>query len=158
MTVFGTMSAICLCVAALLFSAGGKVRAEEAGTSIGYVKTLSGEAHVLRAGERSPIDVGRPLYEKDVLLTGKHGTLGATLKDNTLLSLGPNSRLELESYLLQPEQDSYSLITKITRGTVLYVSGLIAKLSPESVVIKTNIATLGVRGTRLLVSVDDSDD
>ena len=144
----------CVCISVFLVFASGHAFAQSAGASIGYVKTLAGDASIVRGGQRSAAEVGRPLYEKDVLETGKNGALGATLKDNTLLSLGPNSSLALESYLLKPDREAYSLVTRITRGTVQYVSGLIAKLSPNSVQIKTPVATLGVRGTRLLVRVD----
>lgn len=132
--------------------------AQSTGSSMGYVKTVAGVSLIVRSGDRESAAAGQPLFEKDVLETGGDGALGVTLKDNTLLSLGPNSSLALESYLLQPDRDSYSLITRITRGTVQYMSGLIAKLSPDSVQIKTLSATLGVRGTRLLVRVDAADD
>lgn len=140
-------------IAAFLVLSCG-IRAQAAGASIGYVKSVAGISSIVRSGDRRSVAAGQPLYEKDLLETGRDGALGITLKDNTLLSLGPNSSLALESYLLQPDRDSYSLITRITRGTVQYVSGLIAKLSPDSVQIKTPSATLGVRGTRLLVRVD----
>lgn len=147
-----------ICIAVVVLFAGSDTLAQSPGSSIGYVKTVAGDASIVSGSKRTRAEAGRPLYEKDVLETGKDGALGATLKDNTLLSLGPNSRLALESYLLQPDRDAYSLITNITRGTVQYVSGLIAKLSPSSVKIKTPLATLGVRGTRLLVRVDAADD
>ena len=143
-------------IVALMVANSGTL-AQSAATSIGYVKTVAGASLVVRNGDREPAAAGQPLYEKDVLETGGDGALGVTLKDNTLLSLGPNSSLALESYLLQPDRDAFSLITRITRGTVQYVSGLIAKLSPDSVQIKTPAATLGVRGTRLLVRVDGDD-
>lgn len=132
----------------------GGTAAHAAGPSIGYVKSVSGASSIVRSGDRSTAAAGQPLFEKDVLETGGNGALGVTLKDNTLLSLGPNSSLTLETYLLRPDQENYSLVTRITRGTIQYVSGLIAKLSPDSVEIKTPAATLGVRGTRLLIKVD----
>ena len=140
-------------IVALMVANSGTL-AQSAATSIGYVKTVAGASLVVRNGDRESAAPGQPLYEKDVLETGGDGALGVTLKDNTLLSLGPNSSLVLESYLLQPDRDAFSLIT---RGTVQYVSGLIAKLSPDSVQIKTPAATLGVRGTRLLIRVDGDD-
>lgn len=136
-----------------LVQSAGSSASTSASTAIGYVKTATGISSIIRDGDRKSAAAGQPLFEKDVLETGGNGALGVTLKDNTLLSLGPNSSLALESYLLQPHRDTYSLITRITRGTVQYVSGLIAKLSPDSVQIKTPTATLGVRGTRLLVRV-----
>ena len=111
-----------LVVAALLSTAIGSNITQSAESSIGYVKSVAGLSSVLRSGDRNIAASGQPLFEKDILETGGDGALGVTLKDNTLLSLGPNSSLTLETYLLRPDQDSYSLITRITRGTVQYVS------------------------------------
>ena len=143
-------------IAAVVAVVGSFVNAaaHAAGPSIGYVKSVAGASSIVRSGDRSNAAAGQPLFEKDVLETGGNGALGVTLKDNTLLSLGPNSSLTLETYLLRPDQENYSLVTRITRGTIQYVSGLIAKLSPDSVEIKTPAATLGVHGTRLLIKVD----
>ncbi len=116
-----------MAVAVALMVANSGNPAQSAGTSIGYVKSVAGTSSIVRSGDRESAAAGQPLFEKDILETGGNGALGVTLKDNTLLSLGPNSSLALESYLLRPDQDAYSLITRITRGTVQYVSGLIAK-------------------------------
>lgn len=147
-----------MAVAVALVIGNSAMPVQSAGTSIGYVKTVAGTSSIVRAGDRTTATAGQALFEKDVLETGGNGALGVTLKDNTLLSLGPNSSLALESYLLKPDRDAYSLITRITRGTVQYVSGLIAKLSPDSVQIRTPTATLGVRGTRLLIRVGADDE
>ena len=43
---------------------------------------------------------------------------------------------------------------KVVRGVVAYVSGHIAKLSPDAVRIETPSAILGVRGTTLAMRID----
>ena len=37
-----------------------------------------------------------------------------------------------------------------------YVSGVIAKLQPDAVSVKTPTGTIGVRGTQFVVKVDDT--
>ena len=44
--------------------------------------------------------------------------------------------------------------SKLTKGTLNYVSGAIAKISPEAVAVKTPTGTIGVRGTQFVVKVD----
>jgi hypothetical protein len=44
-------------------------------------------------------------------------------------------------------------VLKVVRGVVAYVSGRIAKLSPDAVRLETPSAIIGVRGTRLVIEV-----
>jgi hypothetical protein len=41
------------------------------------------------------------------------------------------------------------------KGTAVYLSGIIGKLSPQSVRFETPNATIGIRGTKMLVKVDE---
>jgi len=42
------------------------------------------------------------------------------------------------------------------RGTAAYLSGMVGKLSPESVRFETPVASVGIRGTKLLVKIDEN--
>ena len=122
--------------------------------AIGIVKLVNDHAYILREDKRITCQIGEKLFQHDVLETDDTGSLGVTLKDNTRLSLGPKSRLMLNEFVFNPKQKEYSFITKIIRGTLVYISGVIAKLSPESVSIKTPTATVGIRGTRLVIRIE----
>ena len=125
--------------------------------AIGNVKTVNDQAFIVRGEERLPGHVGDPVFRHDVLETDETGSLGVTLKDNTRLSLGPKSRLELKEFVFNPRQEEYSFVTEIMRGTLVYLSGMMAKISPESVSIKTPTATVGIRGTRLSIRIEDEE-
>jgi hypothetical protein len=77
------------------------------------------------------------------------------LKDDSLLSLGPNSEVVVDQFLFTPAEGKLALVTRMVKGTAVFFSGVIAKLSPQSVRIETPNATIGVRGTRFLVKVDE---
>ena len=128
-------------------------KAEE--KAIGIIKIAKGDSFVVREEERTACKIGGAVFQHDVLETDKDGSLGVTLKDNTRLSLGPSSRLTLEKFTFNPRKEEYSFITKIARGTLVYLSGMMSKLSPESVSVKTPVATVGIRGTRFLIRIDD---
>jgi hypothetical protein len=119
--------------------------------SIGSVKTVEGSAHVARDGKREAAKVGTEVFRHDVLQTGKDGSMGVTLKDETMISVGPNTEIHLDSFAFEPEEKKYSLVTRLSRGTLFYVSGLIAKLSPQSTKVVTPGGTVGVRGTRFVI-------
>ena len=123
--------------------------------AIGYVKTASGEASIERGGSQLAATPGAPVYRRDILRTGADGTLGVTLKDSTRLSLGGNSELALQAFAFVPSDNQLGFVARLTRGTLLYVSGIIAKLSADSVAVETPVATIAVRGTRFLVRVEE---
>jgi hypothetical protein len=43
----------------------------------------------------------------------------------------------------------------LSRGTLSYLSGLIGKLAPESARFETPVASIGIRGTRFAMKVDE---
>lgn len=122
---------------------------------IGHVKDVTGEVHVSGPYGRLPAKVGMELRANDILETGDDGAVGVTLRDNTRISLGADTKASVEEFIYEPEKENLSLVTKISQGSLLFVSGTIAKLKPEQVKIETPSTTIGVRGTRFVVEVDD---
>ena len=123
--------------------------------SVGTVKTVNGSASIVRGQSSLPAVVNERIFQGDTLRTGPDGSLGVILKDDTSLSLGPNSVVVVEQFLFAPAEGKLSLVTRMLKGTAVYISGIIAKLSPQSVRFETPNATIGIRGTRFLVKVDE---
>jgi len=121
--------------------------------AIGHIKVASGVAFVIRDGSPVPAALGGNIFETDILRTGADGRLGVTLKDDTRLSLGPASEVRLDKFRYAPSETNLALALKIARGVVAYVSGRIAKLSPDAVRLETPAAIVGVRGTTLVIKV-----
>ena len=118
---------------------------------VGFVKTLSGTATVSRAAATSAVALAMPVYENDLFQTGGDGELGITFRDNTRISLGPNSRIELKHFVFKPAVEQYGFILRLAYGTLEYISGLTEKLAPDAMSIETPGFTVGARGTRFLV-------
>ena len=123
----------------------------------GFVKVLSGAATVVRAGQTLPVKLGDAIRQTDTLRTGPDGRLGVTLRDETRLSLGPNTELTLATFAFSPGDNQLGLVLRVLSGIVGYVSGRIAVLAPESIRIETPASIIGVRGTHVLVSAGASD-
>ena len=121
---------------------------------VGLAKSVEGQASVSRAGKTMNVVTGMEIKMGDILKTGDGGALGLIFYDDTIISMGPRTELAIEAYLFEPLEGKLSFIAKILRGTVSYLSGQIAKLSPESVKLVTPAATIGVRGTHVLIKVD----
>jgi hypothetical protein len=123
--------------------------------TIGYVKTVQGDATVLSAGKTTKVQPGASLLIGDTLKTGKNSSMGVTFKDNTVMSFGADTELTIDEYLYAPSKGDLKLSASMSKGTLQYVSGIIAKLKPEAVTVKTPTGNIGVRGTRFLVKVDE---
>jgi len=120
----------------------------------GRIKVASGSVFVVRGGAQMSVQAGQVVYQADVIRTGSDGHVGVTLKDDTRVSLGPGSEVHLDRFSYAPAEGQLALAMKVIRGVVAYVSGHIAKLSPDAVRIETPSAILGVRGTTLAIRVD----
>lgn len=123
--------------------------------TIGSVKIASGQAAVVRAGQRAPALPGFKLRSGDTLETGPDGRLGVVLRDDSLFSLGASSRIAIEDFRFVPAEGALGITARILRGTLAYVSGIIGRLAPESTTFVTPVATIGVRGTHFAVKVSE---
>lgn len=137
-----------------LLLAGGPARAGDE-ASIGFVKTVSGSAEIIRRSLNWPMKLGSPVYVGDVVATGADGSFGITFKDDTRISGGPNTRLELKAFQFEPVAGEFSSIIDMVKGSILYISGAIAKLAPDAAKVETPRGTIAVRGTRFLVRVEE---
>ena len=122
---------------------------------IGQIKTRKGQVTVQRQGQELPAEVGMRLEAADTLKTGADGAVGITMRDNSLLSAGPNSMLSLERFEFDGATSQGRFDAQLQRGTLAVVSGRIAKQSPQAMTVRTPSAQLGVRGTDFVVAAGE---
>jgi hypothetical protein len=125
-------------------------------SQVAQIKTVTGQAEIVRSGARIVARVGDSLYEKDTIETGPDGSIGITFIDNTVMSSGPDSQIVLEDYKFNSSNFKGSMLADMNRGTVSMISGDIARSSPGAMKVKTPTAILGVRGTRFVIEVKDN--
>lgn len=71
----------------------------QAAEQAGMIKVSKGTVSIEREGQRMAAGVGTPVMVADRLRTGADGSVGLTLRDNTLLSAGPNSLLVVDKFV-----------------------------------------------------------
>ncbi len=118
----------------------------------GSVKTVNGDCRILRGEQSMPAQKGQHVLQGDVLETGS-GSMGVTFRDDTMLSMGPGSRISVDSFVFDPAGKSTDFLVNMTRGTAQFITGQMAKVAPESMKVRTPLSTIGIRGTRFLVKV-----
>jgi len=122
---------------------------------IGYVKTVQADATMVIGGKSIKALPGMPVQTGYVLKTGPQGSMGVTFRDNTMMSFGPDTELVVDEYLYAPGKGDLKLGATMARGTLQYISGVIAKLKPDAVTLKTPVGIIGVRGTRYVTLVEE---
>jgi hypothetical protein len=137
----------------LLVFAAVPAFAQQTQIPAGRIKIASGSVFIVRAGAVLTAQAGQAIFEADSLRTGADGHVGLTLKDDTRVSLGPGSEVRVDRFVYAPAEGRLGLVLNVVRGVIAYVSGRIAKLSPDSIRLETPAAVMGVRGTTLALRV-----
>lgn len=140
-----------------LISAGlliaGAVSTQALGADIGRIKTVVGQANILRGAQTLPATPGATLSVKDVLTTGKDGRIGITFIDNSRFAVGPNAHISLAEFEFDDTTHKGNSLTQVDRGSLAIVSGQIAKENKDSMRVRTPTSLLAARGTRFVVDV-----
>ncbi|MEH0018159.1 MAG: FecR family protein [Desulfobacter sp.] len=142
---------ICAVLFVLYFS--GAVSAQEQ-EHAAMIKSAAGQVRVVRQDQTFPARVGILLYDGDLVVSAPAGYAGIMFTDGTVITLGPGTSFRINTYVFSPETGEYDFFFYLEKGSAVYHSGKIGRLSPESVKLETPKATVGIRGTRFIVKVD----
>jgi hypothetical protein len=115
------------------------------------VKAVTGVAKIVRQQQTFDAVSGTRLQISDHVTTAPGASAAIVFRDGTLLTLGSGADILLRDYVFEPKQDKFAFSLYLAKGSAIYESGKIGKLSPQSVDVETPSATVGVRGTRFLV-------
>lgn len=126
---------------------------ELSASGIGFFKNVKGVVLLVRGDAEQKVEAGQQLFTADTVITAQESSAAVIFQDGTRMTLGAGSELEIQKYEFQPHQEKYDFSLFLKRGSVIYSSGRLGKLAPEKVKLRTPRATVGIRGTRLLLSV-----
>jgi len=139
-------------IIALLATAAIPAWAQDA---IGQIKTETGTVLIQHNGAPESAAIGVRLFESDSITTSQDGSIGITFADNSTMSLGPNTRLDLDTFQFDSTTHLGNFNVSLEKGTLAVKSGDIVRQTPEAMHIKTPVALLGVRGTEFVVLAAD---
>ena len=124
---------------------------------IGEIIVSKGTVTIEKNGESIEVKDKATLSAGTVIITENLSRADVNLLDESSFKLGANSQLEIETYRFKPEaqdntevseENSDSLIAKLSKGAVRVISGLIGKLNRDNFQINSALnATIGIRGT-----------
>lgn len=111
---------------------------------IGKVKGTRGIVSIMRDGKTKPAFPNDKIYRSDTIITGSNGAIGILLEDNTLISMGPISRVAMNEFKFTPAKNEYELKLHMIHGTFVYQSGLLGKLAPNAVTLNTPVGPISM--------------
>ena len=127
----------------------------QAGEVIGHVLKMSGSASVIRNGVSVELNIGDPVQKGDVVQTGSNSSVGMTFIDGSAFGMSANARMVLNEMIFDPNGSSNSSLISLVQGTITFVAGQTAKNGNMRV--ETPVATMGIRGTAVLVEIGAND-
>lgn len=118
---------------------------------IGTVKKVYGDVKVIRQGaERRPV-AGDSVLRGDKLITGTYSNISLVMRDRTTLMLGSKSAVDLTKFEFDSTTQDGNLLVDLAKGSLRMITGLIAKVNPAAVEVRTPTMSVGVRGTDFVV-------
>ncbi len=123
---------------------------------VATVTGLTGKAFVERSGKKIDVTLGFELGEKDTIVTNGKAKVQIIFKDETLVTVGKNSKFSIDEYLFEENQESVAKFA-ILKGAMRTITGRIGKIAPDRFSVKAKTATIGIRGTNFTALVDEDD-
>ena len=120
---------------------------------IGQVVALKGDVKVERESKIQELLLKDEIFKNDQISTLKDSRTQLLLNDETVITIGENSIFKVDEYLFNEEKDS-SLKMNFFNGTFKIISGKIGKLNPNNFKLQTKTASIGIRGTEILLQLE----
>lgn len=119
--------------------------------NIGKVSAVVGDASIKRANKIIKIEVGSLLEKKDIISTQKNAKVQLIFNDNTIITIGKNSALDIEDYLYDTNNPQNSRTNfNFFKGAFKSITGQIGKINKKKFKLRTSSASIGIRGTIIL--------
>jgi len=124
---------------------------------IAKVTALKGDVLIKRNGQFKIAKLNSAINKLDIITTEKNARIQLLFKDNTMISIGKNSTLDIEDYLYDVGKKPKAKF-KFGNGTFKAITGKIGKLNPRGFQLKSKTASMGIRGTIVGLELSDKEE
>lgn len=119
-------------------------------TYIAQLKDFRGQVYKKKNGNLVPIKKGARFYKTDTLVTDEKSYAKIHVVDDTVLNLSENSELKFSEFKFVDKNERSGVFDFIKGQIRALVKN---KAKKEGIQFKTKYATMGIRGTELLINV-----
>ena len=141
----------------LVFGPSFAVAAEGGKEGIGFYTAVLGKATVTHPGEARilPVKLHDEVVFKDVIQTQDESRARALFQDDSMLTVGENSRVEIDEYIYNPDVNVRRAIVKLMQGQVRALVSKVFKANGSKFEVHTPSAVAAARGTYFTVWVEN---
>ena len=82
------------------------------------------------------------------------GRMGIKFVDDTTIKITEHSQVIIDEFVFDPDPSKSKLAVNFLKGTARFTTGLTGKVPKENMILRTNSATVGIRGTDFSVTVN----
>lgn len=137
-----------VCVSAIL---GTLVSVQALATGIATVTDVVNEGYRQPPGDdERPVAPSDELVTNEALRTKKESRISVTFVDGSVLNVESESEVVLSDYLFDPDAATVAGVINLNVGLFHFDSN---DIPDDGLVLKTPVATIGIRGTEFLVTV-----
>ena len=122
---------------------------------VGHVVKMTGSASVVRNGVTVALNNGDNVLQNDVVQTGSGSSLGLVMIDGTTFNLSAGARLMLNDLTYDANSTANASLFTLVQGAASFVAGQVAKTGDMKV--GTPVATMGIRGTAVILDISAVD-
>jgi FecR protein len=138
-----------IAAAALAVSLPASLSAQPAGETVAVKQSASAAG----SGGARTLQFSDPVFMGDVVRTDSVGVAQFRFMDDTKLVVGPNSQVTIDRFVFNTPDTAREVTIDAIQGTFRFITGKSAK---QAYTINTPVASIGVRGTELDLSVAGS--
>lgn len=122
---------------------------------IGFYTAVQGQVSVMHPSDARalPVKLHDTVLFKDVIQTHNESRTRAFFQDDSMLTVGENSRVEIDEYIYDPDQNVRRAIVKLMQGQVRALVSKVFKANGSKFEIHTPSAVAAARGTYFTVWV-----
>ncbi|NOT22317.1 MAG: hypothetical protein HOP22_06275 [Nitrospiraceae bacterium] len=138
-----------LVAGALMLSPSIVFAEESASGGIGVYTAVMGKVSVTHSGEARvfPVKLHDEVLFKDVIQTDKESRTKAFFQDDSVLTVGENSRVEITEYIYNPEANVRRSVVRVVQGQVRALVSKVFKSNGSRFEVHTPSAVAAARGT-----------
>lgn len=130
-------------------------QATASSAAAGVVKIVTGDVRVSGSQGEQTLKSGDAIFENTRLITGKQSSASVVLRDGTTLVLSESSQFNVEKFTFDATTQNGSILVNLLQGSMRMLTGLIAKINPEAIQVKTKTLSVGIRGTDFIVDTEE---
>jgi len=121
--------------------------------NVAKVVALKGNATIVREGTSIKLTRTAIIKKHDEIITKDNTKVQLLFKDETIISIGKNSSFQVENYLFDEKNKKFEAKFDMFKGTFKTITGKIGKKAPKNFILKTKTASIGIRGTQIVMNL-----